>query len=311
MAPGLAPQALHAGQRLLARVIGGAFGKLDTVPFSQPARGEFKRGELKLSYLRWPGDGPALVLLHGLSANAWMWARVAMLFHAAGREVLALDQRGHGGSSAPETGYGLPATTHDLRFALDRLTRGPVDLAGHSWGGKVVCHLAATAGDRVRRVVLADPVMPQGFNPLLRRFPRVIRAAFKPERGPFPDRASFEDAATRILYLQAGDAVSGYLWRESFDEQPDGSFRHRLPESAFIEILEEAVATDITALIPSIEAPVLLMLPTLSVNFWPGETGPLRRALGTLEIRKIPGDHSFIQTNPLDTHAAMRPFLGP
>ena len=300
---------LHAGQRLLARSFGGSYGRADTIPFIEPEVGEADCNRIRLSYLRWPGRGPTLVLVHGLNNNAWIWARVAMQLNSEGGDVIAVTLRGHGSSDKPDADYSLQATTRDLRALLDTLTEGPVDLAGHSWGGKAVLHLAAVAGKRVRRVVLADPASPQGLNPLLTRVPRLLRAAFKPERGPFTDRAALEAAARKITYLRFDDEIDRRLWQSNFEQQPDGRFVHCLAEPHFLEILETTLAEDITPLLPRVACPVQLLRPTLSVGFWPGELRPLQRGLGDrLSIAAVPGDHSFIHSNPLDTAAAMLRF---
>jgi len=283
---------------------------VDAIPRSEPEVGEAECGEVRLHCLRWRGAGPTLVLVHGLNNNAWIWARVAMALHAAGRDVLSVTLRGHGASSKPDVDYSLRATTRDLSALLDTLTQGPVDLAGHSWGGKVILHLAATAGERVHSLILADPALPQGLNPLLTRIPGLVRTAFEPERGPFGDRASLQAGARRVTYLRVGDEIDSRLWEDNFVEQSDGSFTHCLAEDHFIEILETTLAEDITPLLARVACPVLLLRPTLSVGFWPGELRPLRRGLGQrLSVDRVSGDHSFIHSNPLDTGQAMSRFL--
>jgi pimeloyl-ACP methyl ester carboxylesterase len=54
------------------------------------------------------------VLLHGLSSNCRTWEFVAARLTAAGHYVVAVDQRGHGLSDKPSTGYDFATITADL-----------------------------------------------------------------------------------------------------------------------------------------------------------------------------------------------------
>src|SRR5262249_8634210 len=62
------------------------------------------------------GDRAAapFVLVHGLASNARLWDGVAEHLHAAGHTVVVIDQRGHGLSDAPESGYDLETAVGDL-----------------------------------------------------------------------------------------------------------------------------------------------------------------------------------------------------
>jgi hypothetical protein len=113
------------------------------------------------------------------------------------------------------------------------------------------------------------------------------------------------------VYLRCGDATDLRVWEESFVREPDGSYRHTLPEPAFRALARRALNEDITPMLAAVACPVLLMRPSLSVAFLPWETAAMRRAIRGLAVRPVPGDHTFIHTNPYDTVEAMRPLLDP
>ena len=75
---------------------------------------------------------------------------------------------------------------------MDTLDLERVDLVGHSWGGKVAMDFTAAHPERVRRLVLVDPVPPQGLHWLLRLGEGVAASAFATERARFPSRAALE-----------------------------------------------------------------------------------------------------------------------
>jgi pimeloyl-ACP methyl ester carboxylesterase len=265
-------------------------------------------GDQHLQLLEWQGDGPPLVLLHGLNNTAWIWARTATIMAASGRRVVAPTQRGHGQSSKPLTGYRLEATSTDLEAVLDALALERVDLAGHSWGGKVAMHFAATRHQRVRSLILADPAPPRGVSRLLAH-KRLIHDAFRPERGPFADQATLEAQMKLLLQHQVGDETDRTAWAACFSRQADGSYHAALAEAAFDEIVTDAVQADIEPLLGAITCPVLLMLPQLSLST-PGRAWSRARKLWPqLDERRMVGDHTFVHTNPRDTARAMLGFL--
>src|SRR4029077_12523058 len=72
---------------------------------------------------RYEGD-PAhmpFMLVHGLASNLRLWDGVAEALHASGHTVVALDQRGHGRSDAPESSYDMDTAVGDLLALVDAL----------------------------------------------------------------------------------------------------------------------------------------------------------------------------------------------
>jgi len=111
-------------------------------------------GGLALRYLDWGGDGPPLVMLHGLSGHARTWDHTAAAVRDRYR-VLALDQRGHGDSEWASR-YGFALMADDLLGFLDALDLGEVTLVGLSMGGIVSFLFAAGHPERVSRLLVLD-----------------------------------------------------------------------------------------------------------------------------------------------------------
>ncbi|KAA1419740.1 alpha/beta fold hydrolase [Mumia zhuanghuii] len=95
-----------------------------------------------------------IVLLPALGETRADWDGVVPAL-ADGREVLAVDLRGHG-EAAWEPPYTFAQMRDDVAALLDERGWQQVDLVGHSWGGAVACHVASSYPDRVRRLVLED-----------------------------------------------------------------------------------------------------------------------------------------------------------
>lgn len=113
-------------------------------------------GGLRLHVRQWAGAGRPFVLLHGLASNARTWDAVARRLAAAGHPVVAVDQRGHGLSDKPATGYDFATMTADLARLLDLLGWEAPVVAGQSWGGNVVLEFGAHYPGRAAALVLVD-----------------------------------------------------------------------------------------------------------------------------------------------------------
>ncbi len=106
------------------------------------------------------GDGERpFVLVHGFTGSRDDFDEVIPPLADLGR-TLALDQRGHGGStnSGDESDYTLDGLALDLDAALSALDLPPCDLLGHSMGGMVALRFALAQPDRVRSLILMDTV---------------------------------------------------------------------------------------------------------------------------------------------------------
>jgi pimeloyl-ACP methyl ester carboxylesterase len=110
---------------------------------------------LHFHLIDWGGRGEWLVLLHGLASQAHMFDLVAPQLTDSFR-VIAVDQRGHGLSDKPDSGYDWATVTSDLDAILRAQQIDRAWLAGHSWGGNVAVQYAADHPDRVSGLILID-----------------------------------------------------------------------------------------------------------------------------------------------------------
>lgn len=98
-------------------------------------------------------DAPTLVIAHGLYGSGRNWGVIARRL-ADRREVVAVDMRNHGDSPRYPT-QTYPDMAADLAEVIVSLG-APVDLLGHSMGGKAAMQLALTRPDLIRRLIVAD-----------------------------------------------------------------------------------------------------------------------------------------------------------
>ena len=107
------------------------------------------------------GDGPDVVLIHGLTGDLSIWFLCdAFRVLGATRRVTAYDLRGHGYSDAPETNYTSADHARDLIGVMDALGIDRAQVVGHSFGAVIALHAIAAHPDRFVSAVLSDPYFP-------------------------------------------------------------------------------------------------------------------------------------------------------
>src|SRR5436190_3646223 len=114
------------------------------------------------------GDGPVIVLVHGITSTSATWERV-MPALAKRFTVIAPDLLGHGGSAKPRGDYSLGAYASGVRDLLITLGHERATFVGHSLGGGVAMQLSYQFPERCERLVLVDSGgLGRELSPLLR-----------------------------------------------------------------------------------------------------------------------------------------------
>ncbi|WP_040326112.1 alpha/beta fold hydrolase [Aurantimonas manganoxydans] len=114
-------------------------------------------------HVRYGGQGPAVLLLHGYGETGDMWVPMAKdLMHD--HTVVVPDLRGLGLSSKPRGGFDKKSQAQDVAAVLDALKIASVDLVAHDIGNMVGYAFAAQYPTRVSRLVLIDAPVP-GIGP--------------------------------------------------------------------------------------------------------------------------------------------------
>ena len=108
----------------------------------------------QVSYRR-AGDGPALLLLHGITDSSATWEGVAPSL-AEHFTLIAPDLLGHGESATPRGDYSLGAHASGVRDILTALGIERVTVVGHSLGGGIAMQFAYQFPERTERLVLVS-----------------------------------------------------------------------------------------------------------------------------------------------------------
>lgn len=121
----------------------------------------------EVSY-RMAGDGPAILLVHGIAGSSTTWRSVLPAL-AKHHTVIAPDLLGHGHSAKPRGDYSLGAYASGIRDLLVVLGHERVSLVGHSLGGGVAMQFAYQFPEWAERLVLvASGGLGKEVSPLLK-----------------------------------------------------------------------------------------------------------------------------------------------
>ena len=133
---------------------------------------------LNLRYQEWgdPRTKHALILLHGYAETAAIWEDAAVELSREYR-VIALDQRGHGGSDRPnDHNYSRTSQVEDLESFIEALGLRTVTLIGHAMGGANALCYAAEHPDVVTALVVIEAA-PEVLRSGVENFRRLLASA--------------------------------------------------------------------------------------------------------------------------------------
>ncbi len=215
-------------------------------------------GALKLHIRDWRAAdadrvGLHFVLFHGLASNARTWDFVAERLAAAGQQVIAADQRGHGLSDKPDEGYDFGTLAVDIDALLARLGLENVILAGQSWGGNVLLEFAARYPGRAQKFVFVDG----GFIDLSQRgsWEEVAEMLRPPNLVGMPREKLAEriqSAHPNWTNAQIAATIA------NFEIMPDGTVKPWLTLDRHMRILKAMYDQRVADLFPKVAEPVLI-----------------------------------------------------
>lgn len=188
----------------------------------EPQRRTIVRRDVELSVLAFPGEEPAVVVLHGLAGSATEFEPTARAL--APRAVVLLDQRGHGRSSRRPDDRSRAAFVEDAAAVIRAAATGPVDLVGQSMGAHTAMLVAAAHPELVRRLVLLEVDEGSG-SPEDRD---ALGAWFDAWEVPFATR---EQAAEAL-----GGGALARAWAADLELAPDG-LRPRFDADVMVDVI--------------------------------------------------------------------------
>lgn len=195
-------------------------------------------------------NDPAVLLLHGAGQTRAVWTRLADALEQAGRRVISLDLRGHGGSEWPADGrYDFEAMVEDLRAVLAQLGTRPVVVASTFGGWIASAALARDAALLASGLVLVDLPVGDDSGAAL-RIGEWLRDAVRPgPEQPVCDPRLADAFDTAALAERLADVAGTIalptlcirgLTSDLASRDDAASFVDRLPDGELVEVEDTA-----------------------------------------------------------------------
>ncbi len=273
-----------------------------------PVRQTLSKSDIQLSYLEWHQGQEPLLLLHGLADNALVWSSLGD-YLAADYHIVAPDMRGHGESSKPEDDYTFESAIADLEALMDRLGWSSAHVVSHSWTGKLAAIWARQHPERLRSMILVDPIfiwkMPSVFK---LTFPLLYRVLpFLKSMGPFASYTEAEQQAQQLSQYQGWTDLHQQVFQAGIEQKPDGSWGSKFTITARDRIFEDVMR--VAGLTQPIYLPTLFVQPQKGVNRQDWQLKPYKTHLKNLSICQVPGNHWPFLTQPEAFNQTVKAFL--
>ncbi len=244
------------------------------------------------------GQGPPLVLLHGLFGSARNWGAVQKAL-ASDYRVVALDLRNHGASPhAPAMDYAAQAA--DIAETLATLGIERAVVLGHSMGGKAAMMLALTRPELIERLIIAD-IAPRPYPPALRAVVAAMQAL------PLHAGLTRQEADQALRHAVPEAPIRSFLLQNLRFEAAPPSWRIGLAEIA-------AAMPEIEDFAPppgaQFEGSALAMAGALSPYIRTEDHAAFRALFPRISFASIPrAGHWLHAENPQGFSAALEEFL--
>ncbi len=239
-------------------------------------------------------DGPPLLIAHGLYGSARNWGVIAKRLSDRG-PVIVVDMRNHGASDWHST-HSYADLAGDLAETLESIGE-PLDVLGHSMGGKAAMVLALTRPDLVRKLVVADiaPVAykhtQQGMIDAMRGVD--LSGVEKRSDADVELAKTVEDQGVRAFLLQSLD-VAQKRWRLNLD----------------VLAAEMDKIIGFPQLTGAFEGPALFLSGGMSDYVLPEHRPQIKSIFPNAKFAKIPGaGHWLHAEKPREFEAAVRAYL--
>ena len=231
--------------------------------------------------IHYPGPGPELLLVPGITSPAITWGFVAERL-AERYDVHVLDVRGRGLSEAGDLDYTLDAMADDVVALVARMNK-PI-VMGHSMGGRIAIRAARKDATHISGLILVDPPMSG------------------PGRRGYP--ANWPWYGDSIMMAQKGCSAADMrkfcpTWT---DEQVAlrAEWLHTCQWGA-IRIAFDGFATDdVHADMPSLKLPVRLVIAGGATVVLPEDAAEMASLIPQMETRRVEGAGHMIPWDDLE-----------
>ena len=198
-------------------------------------------------YYRKYGQGPPLIILHGLYGDSSNWITIARHLEKK-YTVYVPDMRNHG-RSPHSTAHDYISMSNDINEFSAKRSLQKISLLGHSMGGKTAMTFSVLNPEKVAALIIADitPFSRSDQGDTIPRFhQKVLDTLLNTDISSYSERASIE----KIITEKIGDARTTAFLLKNLYRAENGSYRWRLNARSLYDNLNELmgpIPADVTS----------------------------------------------------------------
>jgi esterase len=204
-----------------------------------------------------PEDGRKWVFLHGLMGYGSNWRKIVSQLENDNR-VLTFDQRGHGRSWKPLTGYASEDYADDLHLIAQELNWQKFILVGHSMGGRNALLFGHKYAEMVEKLVIVDI----GAEPNLRAidyYKKLLSAVPAPFATKLEAKEFFLNTFPRLNISHENLLTLGQYLYSNLEEKEDGRIDWRFSQAGIIASVTQGRAKDVWSELRSLSVETLII----------------------------------------------------
>lgn len=270
-------------------------------------------GGVEVQYLHYPGDGPAVAMLHATGFQPWLWHPIARELAADGHRVIAPYFCEHRIHDPLRGGLSWQVLAGDLAGLIEGLEVDRPTLVGHSMGAVVSTIAEALHGPLASRLILIEPIfLPSPFYEAeitVDMHPMASRAIRRRNRWEGEEEAR-EYFGEKELFRNWDREVLELYFEYGLSDTEDGALTLACHPEREAALFMGGTVIDPWTILDTVTCPVLLLEGGTSENH---AIVDLARAASTFpraELRVVEGaGHLIPMEKPRETLALIREFL--
>ncbi|MFO7575823.1 MAG: alpha/beta fold hydrolase [Bacteroidales bacterium] len=186
------------------------------------------------------GEGPPLIILHGLYGDSSNWVTIARHLEK-NYTVFVPDMRNHGNSPHSQV-HDYMAMSSDIAEFIEKKSMSKVSLLGHSMGGKTAMTFSAKNPDKVASLIIADisPFIRSDQSDKIPRFhQKVLGTLLNTDISSYSGRAEIEEIIAEMI----GDTRTASFLLKNLYRMENGRYGWRLNARSLYDNLNKLMGT--------------------------------------------------------------------
>lgn len=207
--------------------------------------------------IKGPAEGRKWVFLHGLMGFSANWMKIVSNLQTS-ENCLVFDQRGHGRSFQPDSGYSAQDYASDLQEITEALSWHRFVLVGHSLGARNALAFARLFPEKIEKLVLEDPAVT--FSADSSKYYEDLLASIP---SPFANRDQarrfFQNEFTQKVKTRESGPMMAQFFYANMKDLPDGSVDWRFSLKGIIETVRDGATQDPWTDLQALNLPTLVI----------------------------------------------------